>query len=262
MSGFDSARFEAECASRRLTLGRPLSWREVTQSTNDDAMAAAKSGAPHGALFGAEAQERGRGRRGSEWVSAPGAGLWVSVLLRPALSAELAPGLALCAGLAVREAVAARVAAPVRVKWPNDVLANGRKLAGILVESQVTGARFGSVIIGLGINVSQSGFADALSSTATSLALLAARDAGREQLLLDVLSQLEIRLERLANHGMARIAEDLRPHDALLGRRLRVEALEGTGSGIDDAGRLLLRKTDGQIAALVSGHVELLDQGR
>jgi BirA family transcriptional regulator, biotin operon repressor / biotin---[acetyl-CoA-carboxylase] ligase len=258
MSGFDSARFEAERASRRLTLGRPLSWREVTQSTNDDALAAAKRGAPHGALFGAEAQERGRGRRGSEWVSAPGAGLWVSLLLRPELSPELAPGLSLCAGLAVREAVAARVAEKVLVKWPNDVLAGGHKLGGILVESQVTGARFGSVVIGIGINVAQTAFPDVLSKIATSLALLSARDANREQLLADVLSQLEVRLERLASQGMPGIAQDLRPHDALLGRRLRVDSLDGTGSGIDDAGRLLLRKQDGQIEALVSGHVELL----
>jgi BirA family biotin operon repressor/biotin-[acetyl-CoA-carboxylase] ligase len=258
MSGFDSARFEAECAARQLGLGRPLSWREVTQSTNDDALAAAKSGAPHGALFGAEAQEGGRGRRGSEWVSAPGAGLWVSVLLRPQLSAELAPGLALCAGLAVREAVAARVSEKVLVKWPNDVLAGGRKLAGILVESQITGARLGSVVIGIGINVAQTEFPDALSDIATSLALLSPRHVSREQLLVDVLSHLEAGLERLANHGMAGVAEDLRRHDALLGRRLRVDALEGTASGFDDSGRLLLRKEDERIEAVVSGHVELL----
>jgi BirA family biotin operon repressor/biotin-[acetyl-CoA-carboxylase] ligase len=180
------------------------------------------------------------------------------VLLRPELRAELGPGLALCAGLAVREAVAARVAAKVLVKWPNDVLAGGRKLAGILVESQITGVRLGSVVIGIGINVAQSAFPDALSNIATSLALLSTRDESREQLLVDVLSQLEAGLERLANHGMASIAHELRPHDALLGRRLRVDALEGTGSGIDDDGRLLLRQDDGQIKALVSGHVELL----
>ena len=113
--GFDSARFQSERDARGLTLGWPLSWRDETQSTNDDALGAAKNGAPHGAVFGAESQTRGRGRRGSEWLSTPGAGLWFSLLLRPDLPAELAPGLALCAGLAVREAVAARVAANVAV---------------------------------------------------------------------------------------------------------------------------------------------------
>jgi BirA family transcriptional regulator, biotin operon repressor / biotin---[acetyl-CoA-carboxylase] ligase len=257
--GFDSARFESEREARDLTLGRPLSWQSETQSTNDDALAAAKNGAPHGAVFGAESQTRGRGRRGSEWVSTPGAGLWFSLLLRPDLPAELAPGLALCAGLAVREAVAARVAASVAVKWPNDVLAGGRKLAGILVESQIIGAKLGSVIIGIGINVTQTVFPEPLSSIATSLALLSASALDREGLLADVLIDLETSLERLTTRGMADIAEALRPHDALLDRRLRVEGVEGVGAGIDAAGRLLLRRADASVEPLLSGHVELLD---
>ena len=257
--GFDRARFQSEREARGLTLGRPLSWQAETQSTNDDALAAAKNGAPHGAVFGAETQTRGRGRRGSEWVSTPGAGLWFSLLLRPDLSAELAPGLALCAGLAVREAVAARVTAHVAVKWPNDVFAGGRKVAGILVESQVSGATLGSVVIGIGINVTQTAFPDPLSSIATSLALLSASVLDREGLLADVLIDLETSLERLTTSGMAAIAEALRPHDALLDRRLRIEGVEGVGAGIDTAGRLLLRTDLGQLRPIAAGHVELLD---
>jgi BirA family biotin operon repressor/biotin-[acetyl-CoA-carboxylase] ligase len=257
--GFDRGRFESERDARGLTLGRPLSWQSETQSTNDDALAAAKNGAPHGAVFGAETQLRGRGRRGSEWVSTPGAGLWFSLLLRPHLRAELAPGLALCAGLAVREAVSARVSATVTVKWPNDVLAGGRKLAGILVESQISGANLGSVIIGIGINVTQTAFPEPLSHIATSLSLLSASALDREALLADVLIDLETSLERLTHHGLADIAEALRPHDALLDRRLRVDGVEGVGAGIDTAGRLLLRRPDGSVEALLSGHVERLD---
>jgi BirA family transcriptional regulator, biotin operon repressor / biotin---[acetyl-CoA-carboxylase] ligase len=259
--GFDSARFESERAARDLTLGRPLNWKNETQSTNDDALAAAKNGAPHGAVFGAETQTRGRGRRGSEWVSTPGAGLWFSLLLRPDLPAELAPGLALCAGLAVREAIAARVAGNVAVKWPNDVFADGRKVAGVLVESQISGATLGSVVIGIGINVAQTAFPEPLSSIATSLALLSASSLDREGLLADVLIDLETSLERLTTRGMAAIAEALRPHDALLDRRLRVDGVEGVGAGIDAAGRLLLRRSDGRVEPLLSGHVELLDCG-
>ena len=257
--GFDTGRFESERDARGLTLGRTLSWQNETKSKNDDALAAAKNGAPHGAVFGAEAQLRGRGRRGSEWVSTPGAGLWFSLLLRPDLRAELAPGLALCAGLAVREAVAARVSAAVTVKWPNDVLADGRKLAGILVESQVSGAKLGSVIIGIGINVTQTTFPEPLSNIATSLSLLSASAIDREGLLADVLIDLETSLERLTTRGMADIAEALRPHDALLDRRLRVDDVEGVGAGIDAAGRLLLRRPDGRVEPLLSGHVERLD---
>jgi BirA family transcriptional regulator, biotin operon repressor / biotin---[acetyl-CoA-carboxylase] ligase len=259
MSGFDSALFERERAARGLTLGGSLHWQGETQSTNDDALAAAKGGAAHGAVFGAETQTRGRGRRGSEWVSTPGEGLWFSVLLRPQLDAERVSGLSLCAGLAVRAAVARRVSLPVLVKWPNDVLAGGRKVCGILVESQVAGPSINSVIVGIGINVTQSAFPEALSGIATSLALLDATTLSREALLVDVLQGLEQELQRLTAQGLAGMASALRPHDALLGRRLRVDAREGVGDGIDSAGRLLLKGDDGRVHAINAGHVEPLE---
>lgn len=257
-AAFDLDLFEAEVTARGLVLGHSVSFLAVTESTNDDALAAAKKGAPHGALFGAETQSRGRGRRGSEWVSEPGAGLWFSLLLRPELRAELAPGLALCAGLAVRSAVAARVSAPALVKWPNDVRAGDKKLAGILVESQLSGAQVASVIVGVGLNVSQAAFPEPLARVATSLSLLGARELGRERLLADVLEALERELSRLGTHGMAGVADALRPHDALLGRELRVDDVRGKGAGIDASGALLVQRADGEVRAVVSGHVELL----
>jgi BirA family biotin operon repressor/biotin-[acetyl-CoA-carboxylase] ligase len=254
----DVARFERERAARGLSLGSPITWAESTGSTNDDALTAAKQGAPHGALFGAETQTKGRGRRGSAWVSTPGAGLWVSLVLRPSFGAELAPGLSLCAGLAVREAVASRVNAVVQVKWPNDVLANGRKLAGILVESQVSGATLSGVVVGVGVNCAQTEFPPELASLATSLTLLSARDASREQLLVDVLAAFEQELLRLHERGLSGMAEALRAHDALHGKRLRIEGKSGTGAGIDETGRLRLDLDDGGRALIASGHVELL----
>jgi BirA family biotin operon repressor/biotin-[acetyl-CoA-carboxylase] ligase len=258
MSGFDLAGFEAERDRRGLVLGRPLVWRDATESTNDDALDAVKAGAAHGALFGAESQARGRGRRGSEWLSATGAGLWFSVVLRPDLSPELTPGLALCAGLAVREAVAKRAFANVKVKWPNDVLVERQKLAGILVESQVSGGRVTSVVIGVGINVEQREFPPQIASIATSLSLLEAVDRNRAELLAEVLQGLEKRLPLLQSQGLRGIAAELRRYDALLGERLRVDGREGVGAGIDNEGRLLLQLPEGAPEPQLSGHVELL----
>ncbi|HKY35738.1 MAG TPA: biotin--[acetyl-CoA-carboxylase] ligase [Polyangiaceae bacterium] len=255
---FDVARFEADRAARGLSLGSPVSWLETTESTNDDALKAAKAGARHGALCGAETQSRGRGRRGSEWHSEPGAGLWFSVLLRPQLTAEVAPALSLCAGLAVREAVASRSAAQVAVKWPNDVLAGGRKIAGILIESQVIGQQLRGVVVGIGLNVEQRAFPSELVGVATSLALLEARDRAREPLLVDVLAGLEARVARLEAAGVSSISEEVRQHDALLGKRLRIDEREGIGAGIDDTGHLLLRTDAGLVEAISSGHVQLL----
>lgn len=258
MAGFARDLFDAERVRLGLGLGQPLQLRDETTSTNDDAAVAAKTGAPHGALFIAETQTRGRGRRGSEWVSAPGAGLWFSLLLRPTFSPELLPGLALCAGLAVRTAVAPLVGAPVKVKWPNDVLAGGRKLAGILVESQLSGARIASVVIGVGINVAQTEFPAPIREIATSLALLDASDDSRERLLASVLVALETELERLISQGMAGMARALGPHDALFGRKLKIDTREGRGAGIDPSGQLRLRLADGSEELVASGHVELL----
>lgn len=258
MPGFSTPLFEAERARLGLTLGKSLIVRDETTSTNDDAAQAAKAGAEHGALFVAETQTRGRGRRGSEWVSTPGAGLWFSLVLRPKLEAELLPGLSLCAGLAVRTAAAERVSANVAVKWPNDVLADGRKLAGILVESQLSGAQIASVVIGIGINVTQTEFPSPIRDIATSLTLLASKDDSRERLLAAVLGALEVELDRLDSQGMAGVAEALAPHDALLGRRLKIGALDGQGAGIDRSGQLRLRRQDGSEELIASGHVELL----
>jgi BirA family transcriptional regulator, biotin operon repressor / biotin---[acetyl-CoA-carboxylase] ligase len=254
MSAFDVARFEA---LRRGELGVPIRWRDRTESTSDDALAAAKQGAAHGAVFGAETQTHGRGRRGSEWVSAPGEGLWFSVLLRPALSAELVSGLALAAGLAVRDAVAARIAADAKIKWPNDVLVDGRKICGVLVESQMSGASISSAIVGIGINVAQRTFPPELRDIATSLALLDGAPRARESLLADTLAALQTRVEILQQRGMSGLAEELRGHDALLGLSLWVDERRGTGAGIDDAGRLRLRLADGTIEPQLSGHVQI-----
>jgi BirA family transcriptional regulator, biotin operon repressor / biotin---[acetyl-CoA-carboxylase] ligase len=254
---FDVARFAARRAELGLVLGSPLVWLDDTGSTNDDALAAAKAGAVHGAVFGSEAQSRGRGRRGSGWVSAPAAGLWFSLLLRPALRPEATPAITLCAGLAVREAAARRTAAQLQVKWPNDVLACGRKLAGVLVESQASAARVHSVVVGVGINVSQAEFPEPIATLATSLALLGATDTEREGLLADVLAGVAARLEVLDTEGPAAVVRELREHDALLGRPLLVDGRPGVGAGVDEQGRLLLRTENGQVEAQLSGHVEL-----
>jgi BirA family biotin operon repressor/biotin-[acetyl-CoA-carboxylase] ligase len=258
MSDFDLEQFRALFAARPSELGGAISWTGSTASTNDDALAAAKAGAPHGAIFGAETQTRGRGRRGSAWLSPPSAGLWFSVLLRPELRAEVVSGLALAAGLAVRAAVAGRVAAAPLVKWPNDVLCEGRKLAGVLVESQVAGARVSHVVVGIGVNVTQAAFPEELAGIATSLTLLSASSSERESLLLDILAELAARLTSLTETGFAGLTAELNTHDALRGKRLRVEAHEGEGAGIDGEGRLLLATASGRVEAISSGHVELV----
>jgi BirA family biotin operon repressor/biotin-[acetyl-CoA-carboxylase] ligase len=261
-SPFARDRFELLHLERRLTLGAPLTLHTVTGSTNDDALAAARAGAAHGATFVAEQQSQGRGRRGRSWFAAEGESLLCSVLLRVPLLPAHVSLLALAAGLAVREAIARALPnleaqGQVRVKWPNDVWVGNKKIAGVLAESQVHGGALSAAVVGFGVNVMTTVFPDDITHSATSLALLGGATA-REPLLVDALSALEARVQRLLAGDARSLSEELSQRDALVGHKVRVEGTEGVASGIDDQGRLLLRLHTGEIVAIAAGTVELV----
>lgn len=244
-------------------LGDPLHVLARTGSTNDDAKAGAKEGAPHGAVWLAEEQSAGRGRQGRTWSAARGDGLLFSVLLRLACPPANVPLVSLVAGLAVRDAVAkAAPAAEVLVKWPNDVVvrtASGdRKIAGILVESSLMGSKVEHVVIGIGLNVHTREFPPEIAEVATSVAL-AGGAPDRARILADVLAGLDRDVELVAQRGLAAVHERLVAADALRGERLEAvdDGLTGHGAGIDLDGRLLVRRADGDVVRVASGEMRL-----
>lgn len=254
---FAVERFRELADARALRLGTPLVAVAVTSSTNDDAMNASRAGAQHGATFVADRQTAGRGRRGRHWSSPAGENLTFSVLLRPRFVPERAGAFTLAVGLAVRDVVARFVPSSVGIKWPNDVLVNGRKLCGILVESQLQLAKVSALVVGVGLNVHMRDLPADIGATATSLAREGAADVEREALLCDVLEQLATRLEQYENDGLGALLPELLRHDALAGRRVRIETTQGTARGIDVSGALLV-ETAGALVSVVSGTVELL----
>jgi BirA family transcriptional regulator, biotin operon repressor / biotin---[acetyl-CoA-carboxylase] ligase len=203
-----------------------------TDSTNDRARELAARGAPHLTLVTAREQSAGRGRQGRTWVAPPGAALLMSLVLRA--YDELAP---LRAGVAVSD-----VAGPAaRVKWPNDVLLDGRKLSGILMEGR---PQEGWVVLGIGVNV----------SAAPPQLPAAALDRGDpEQVLEEILGALRERLAQPREQVLAA----LRERDALLGRHVSWHDGSGTGAGISDDGCLRVRRDDGGVLELRSGEVHL-----
>ena len=257
---FDAARFRAQSRERRPALGRPLMYQPITASTNDDALKAARSGAPHGSVFLADEQTAGRGRRGHAWLAAPGESLLFSVLLRPKLELAQASALTLAIGLALRDAVAPLIASSPEIKWPNDLYVEGKKLAGILVESQLQGSDLQAVIVGVGLNVASRDFPPEIAKTATSLALLGAARLEREPLLLEILEAMALRLDEYQRSGVAGILPELLATDALRGKRVRVEGVTGIGGGLDEQGRLLLAdEADAtKTHVILAGTVELL----
>jgi BirA family biotin operon repressor/biotin-[acetyl-CoA-carboxylase] ligase len=234
-----------------------------TGSTNEDLLAAARAGAAQGTVLAAEQQNRGRGRQGRTWATPPAArALTFSVLLRPA---GIPPGgrgwLPLLAGVAAARALRAAAAVDAVLKWPNDVLAGGAKLAGILAEQAGD-----AIVVGIGINVGAR--AQDLpprgpgALPATSLALLGAVSTDRTALLATVLGELADWYRRWTAAGDAS-ASGLRDEYlrccATIGSRVRVElpggaALAGTAAGVDPAGRLLV-DTGGELVPVSAGDV-------
>ena len=227
-------------------LGSPRRHLRRTDSTNLRARELATAGAPHGTLVTAAEQLAGRGRQGRGWTAPPGRALLASLVLR-----EPPPLLALAAGVAVAEVVQAAGAdgGPAQIKWPNDVLVAGRKVAGILVEGRPQ-ERWAVLGIGLNVALRAEDLPSELRDTAGTLGL---GPEAVEPTLTSLLGALERWLSAEPAAVLAAVAE----HDALRDRPVRWAGGEGRGAGIDDAGRLLVDTADGGRVALDAGEVHL-----
>jgi len=256
----DLARAEALVAERGIALGKPLHLLAETTSTNDEAKRGAKAGAPNGALWVAESQTAGRGRQGRGWVSPRGENLLFSVLVRIACAPARLPPLALVAGLAARDAVARAVPRrDVRIKWPNDVVVDGKKIAGVLVEATLQGSLVEALVVGIGINVHTREFPEDIAARATSIALAAdgSDPPDRAEVLADVLTGLDRDLGLVAARGLGLVHARLTNADALRREGVTSEAGAGVAEGIDLEGRLLVRNEGGILARWGAGEVHL-----
>lgn len=185
----------------RQGLGEPFEFHRSLGSTNDRAAQLARAGGPEGALVLAEEQTAGRGRGGSPWMTPPGSALAFSLVLRPrGLSGEAVSGLAAIGALAVAEALEAQ-GAPARIKWPNDVLLEGRKVAGVLVEAAWAGADLEHAILGIGVNVRRASVPPDSQAAfpATCVEAAVGRSVEREAVLLGVLDGLGRWIARLGS---------------------------------------------------------------
>jgi BirA family biotin operon repressor/biotin-[acetyl-CoA-carboxylase] ligase len=234
----------------RGRFGEPYVWSESCASTQDVLRGA---DLPEGAVAVTEHQTAGRGREGRRWEDSPGSSLLLSVLLRPPEGSP-AQQLSLLAGLAVAEAVEERRNA-AGVKWPNDVLLDGRKVAGVLLE-----ASEGVVVCGIGVNVSQGeGELPASTAPAASLLTVTGRAPDRGALLATVLEILEHRYDAWRRSGLAPLLDELEARNVLVGRRVRIAGETGTAGRIAPDGRLALHRDDGTTVLVSSGEVEAAD---
>ena len=232
-------------------------------STNTEAARQAALGAPEGLCVVAREQTAGRGRRERGWVSPKDAGLYLSVVLRPALEAGFWPLITLAAALAVRDALEEACGLGADIKWPNDLLAGGRKLCGILAET-AEGARGRAVVLGVGVNLRRGSFPEELADTATSVEEQTGRAPDLERLLEALTRALALRYEALHAEGGAAdvLREWQRRSTYARGRRVRValaaETFEGTTRGLEPDGALRVETEEGTIRAVRAGDVTAL----
>jgi BirA family biotin operon repressor/biotin-[acetyl-CoA-carboxylase] ligase len=226
---------------------------EACASTNDEAARLARAGAKHGTVVIAERQDAGRGRDGRAWVS-PTGGLYLSAVLRPQLPLADVPPMTLAIGIGLCDAVRA-MGVHAELKWPNDVLVAGRKLAGVLVESQSQGGKLETVVVGIGVNLDAT--PDAVSATATSLAEATGSAIDREAFIAQLLANVERWIDRYIAVGIEAIVPAWQDRMAI-GLVARSAAIVGQIAGLADDGALLLRDETGQVHHVRSGDVEVI----
>jgi BirA family biotin operon repressor/biotin-[acetyl-CoA-carboxylase] ligase len=256
---------------KRLTtrlIARPLTVIEGVGSTNDAAMAAGQAGHPEGLAILADRQHSGRGRSGRTWASRPGLGIYTSILLRPAVLPHQAPLLTILAGLATAEAVRTASDLAPRLKWPNDVLLDGRKVAGILTEMATVGQRVGHVVVGVGINVHH-GPGDLpadVHTAATSISATAGRRVERGEVAAALYNALDRWYAAFCAGDRAGILAEARARTATLGRAVTVvagpERWQGMALDLEDDGALLVRDQSGSVRRVLAADVSIREDER
>ena len=253
---------ELEQGLKTKTMGQSIYFYEETDTTNNRARELALEGAPEGTLVVAEKQTAGRGRRGKVWESPLGTGIWMSLVLRPQTMPAEASGRTLLCGQATAEAIEAETGLSAGIKWPNDILINGKKAVGILTEMDCEMSEVHFVIPGIGINVNTASFPPEIAEIATSLYLECGKTVSRRRLVHRVLERLEEHYETFLRTGsFAAMLEDYRKHCITLGKEVHVlgrEPFFAEALDITPEGELLVRRADnGKEEVVFSGEVSI-----
>lgn len=247
------------------TIGRQIVTFRETESTNESAFRMAEEGAPEGMVVFAEAQSRGKGRLGRRWESPPGVNLYCSVVLRPPLLPVQAVQLTFLSAVAVARAIERTTPLRPTIKWPNDVLIDGRKVAGLLNEMSAETDTVNFVILGIGVNVNMERhqFPADLRQPATSLLLAGGEAVDRIAFARRLLAEVDELYTAFRRDGYGAVRQEWLARCAMIDRRVRVTmsggSMEGVVTGIDEYGALLLRADRGGVERVLAGDVQVLD---
>ena len=258
----DSTNTQAKRLGEDLASGGNMTFSGNLASSGNDTFGEAKVGAGHGTLVVADLQTAGKGRRGRSWESPSGASIYMSILLRPDILPDRAPMLTLVMAQSVAEAVRELTGAEVGIKWPNDIVLNGKKICGILTEMSAEIDYINYVVIGVGVNVNTPDFPEMLVNTATSLKIELGQSVKRSALIAAVMKRFEENYETFIRTGDLSGMQE-RYNSLLVNRNRDVRVLEpgheynGRALGINSIGELLVEKEDGTTAEIFAGEVSV-----
>jgi len=256
-------KFSATRASQPRIIGRDIRVFERTTSTNDVIEKLARDGVKEGVVVFAESQTRGRGRLGRKWISPERKGLWFSILLRPDLRPQETTQLTVASATALRRAIQSETGLKPEIKWPNDILAGGKKVAGILTELNAELDRVKHVILGIGVDVNQGAgeFPPELRKLATSLKIESGRAISRPELAAAILRELDFDYARICAGQFTAVADEWQAHCATIGNDVTIQIggrkIRGRAESLDEDGALLVRTEHGHLERITGGDVTL-----
>ncbi|HEY5231940.1 MAG TPA: biotin--[acetyl-CoA-carboxylase] ligase [Verrucomicrobiae bacterium] len=244
-------------------IGRDIHVFKQTTSTNDVIEKLARDGVKEGVVVFSESQTRGRGRLGRKWISLAHKGLWFSILLRPDLRPQETTQLTVASATALRRAIFLETNLQPEIKWPNDILIGGKKVAGILTELSAEPDKVRYVILGIGVDVNQDAdeFLSELCKTATSLKIEAGETISRPELAAAILRELDFDYMRICGGKFTAVADEWEENCVTIGKNVTVQIggrkIRGRAESLDDDGALLLRTEHGHLERITGGDVTL-----
>jgi BirA family biotin operon repressor/biotin-[acetyl-CoA-carboxylase] ligase len=244
-------------------IGRDIRVFEQTTSTNDVIEKLARDGVKEGVVVFAESQTKGRGRLGRKWISPSHKGLWFSILLRPDLRPQETTQLTVASATALRRAIQSETGLKPEIKWPNDILIGGKKVAGILTElsAELDKVRYVILGIGIGVNLDTNEFPADLKKIATSLKIESGEIVSRAELATAILQELDKDYSRVCGHFFANVADEWEENCTTIGKSVAVQIgerkIRGRAESLDDDGALLLRTEHGHLERITGGDVTL-----
>ncbi|MGR5985876.1 biotin--[acetyl-CoA-carboxylase] ligase [Bacillus cytotoxicus] len=244
-------------------IGRTVYFEESVESTRHVAAKLAYEGAAEGTIVVAEEQTAGRGRLSRKWYSPKGTGVWMSIILRPSIPVHHAPQLTLLVAVSVAQAIEKCTGVNVGIKWPNDILINGKKTVGILTEMQADPDKINAVIMGIGINANQQTehFVDEIKQIATSLAIESGKPIVRAELMRQIFLQMEKLYKEYLNNGFTVVKLLWESYAVSIGKEITArtmrQTITGVAKGITDDGVLLLEDHQGYIHHIHSADIEM-----